>query len=69
MKPLSKAKDDVVPAEADFPKSAASVSARKSFAREMARLRSLSVEERIAEALSLHDVFSWLEPAAKIKDV
>ena len=45
-----------------FPRSVASASARKSFEREMARLHGMSVEERIAEALSLDEAFSWLEP-------
>ena len=45
-----------------FPRSVASASARKSFEREMVRLRGMSVEARIAEALSLNDDFSWLEP-------
>ena len=51
-----------------FPRSIASASARKSFEREMARLRSMSVEERIMEALSLNEEFAWLEPAVITKD-
>ena len=46
----------------NFPRAVASASARKSFEREMARLHGMSVEERIAEALSLDEAFSWLEP-------
>jgi hypothetical protein len=51
-----------------FPRSVASASARKSFEREMVRLREMSVEARIAEALSLNEDFSWLEPVVVTKD-
>jgi len=65
MKAAVKSKGEIAFAEAGFPKSVVSISARKSFEKELARLRSLSVEERILEALSLQDVFSWLEPVEK----
>ncbi len=51
-----------------FPRSVASASARKSFEREMMRLRGMSFEARIAEALSLNDDFSWLEPVVVTKE-
>jgi len=31
----------------------------------MARLRGMSIEARIVEALSLNEEFSWLEPVVK----
>jgi len=34
----------------------------------MARLRGMSVEARIAEALSLNEDFSWLEPVVVTKE-
>lgn len=51
-----------------FPRLVASASARKSFEREMVRLRGMSVEARIAEALSLNEDFSWLEPVVVTKE-
>ena len=51
-----------------FPRLVASASARKSFEREMMRLRGMSFEARIAEALSLNDDFSWLEPVVVTKE-
>lgn len=52
----------------NFPRAVASASARKSFETEMARLRGMSVEARIAEALSLNEDFSWLEPVVVTKE-
>jgi len=40
-------------------------SAAQSFDRELSRLRAMSIENRINEALSLKDRFSWLKPAVK----
>ncbi len=40
-------------------------SAGQSFDRELERLRAMSIESRILEALSLKDRFSWLKPAVK----
>ncbi len=39
-----------------------SVSADQSFARELARLQSLSIEARIEEALTMKEQFAWLNP-------
>ena len=56
------------PPREKFPRAVASACARKSFERELARLRSMSVEERIMEALTMSDEFAWLKPAAIAKD-
>jgi hypothetical protein len=52
-------------AKPDFPRMRRSHSARQSFDRELSRLRAMSIENRINEALSLKDRFAWLKPAAK----
>jgi hypothetical protein len=46
----------------DFPKARASVSADASRAAELARLRAMTVEERMRLALSLYKQFSGLKP-------
>jgi hypothetical protein len=48
-----------------FPGMRRSHSARQSFDRELSRLRAMSIESRINEALSMKDRFSWLKPAMK----
>ncbi|HOE00468.1 MAG TPA: hypothetical protein PLD40_06995 [Kiritimatiellia bacterium] len=45
-----------------FPTMIPSVSADQSFARELARLQSLSIEARIEEALTMKEQFAWLNP-------
>lgn len=50
------------PTTDDFPKARASVSADASRAAELARLRAMTVEERMRLALSLHKQFSGLKP-------
>lgn len=48
-----------------FPVMRKSCSAEPSFAMELKRLRGLSVEERVLEALGMGDRFSWLAPTRK----
>ncbi len=48
-----------------FPRRQRSCSADKSFESEMKRLRSMSIEERVLEALGMSKRFSWLNPAKK----
>jgi len=48
-----------------FPRVRRSHSARQAFERELTRLRAMSIESRINEALSLKDRFAWLKPAMK----
>jgi hypothetical protein len=40
-------------------------SAQQSLDAELSRLRRLSIEARVVEALSPQDLFVWLEPTAK----
>jgi len=40
-----------------------SLCAQRAFDAELSRLRRMSIEERIAEALSMNERFSWLQPA------
>jgi len=42
-------------------------SAAQSFAQELKRLRAMSIEERILEALGMAERFSWLVPVNKEK--
>ena len=65
MKRVDNVRKRSVPPAEGFPRPVASTSARKSFEREMARLRGMSIEARIVEALSLNEEFSWLEPVVK----
>ncbi len=53
------------PAKPGFPRPRRSHSAAASFERELARLTTMSIENRIREALSMKDRFSELKPAAK----
>ncbi len=46
-----------------FPDARRSRSAELSFAMEMKRLRGMSIEERVLEALSLSERFFWLNPS------
>lgn len=48
-----------------FPRPRKSRCAEQARAAELARLRRMSIEDRITEALSMSDRFSWLQPAAK----
>jgi hypothetical protein len=43
-------------------------SAQQSFEMEMRRLRQMSIEERVREALELQDRFSWLDPSNEDKE-
>jgi hypothetical protein len=52
-------------AEPAFPRPRKSHCADQARTAELARLRRLSIEERIAEALSMSDRFSWLRPTAE----
>ncbi len=45
-----------------FPEKRRSRSAAQSFEMEMKRLRSMTIEERVLEALGLSERFSWLTP-------
>ena len=65
MKRVCEEKTSTVQAKPGFPRMRASPSARQSFEMELARLRGMSIEDRITEALSLKDRFSWLEPVLK----
>ena len=49
--------------ESRFPRMTPSVSANKSLARELERLRNLSIEARIEEALTMKNRFAWLKSA------
>ena len=49
----------------DFPRARPSASAHASLTAEMVRLRSMTVEERIKEALSLADRFRGITPPRK----
>jgi hypothetical protein len=49
----------------EFPRTRKSRCAGQARAAELARLRRLSIEERILAALSMSDHFSWLQPTAK----
>lgn len=51
-----------------FPTMIPSVSADKSFARELARLQGLSIEARIEEALTMKEQFTWLNPVVGDKE-
>ena len=42
-----------------------SACAARSFSRELARLRRMSIEERIKAALSMDARFAWLKPATR----
>lgn len=48
-----------------FPRMRHSRSARLSMDLELLRLRGMSIEARIIEALSIPDRFSWLQPTLK----
>jgi hypothetical protein len=48
-----------------FPRMRKSHSAQQSLDVELARLRHMSIEDRVIEALSIKDSFTWLEPTAK----
>jgi hypothetical protein len=45
-----------------FPKMIPSTSADKSFARELERVKNLSIESRVVEALTMKERFDWLNP-------
>jgi hypothetical protein len=68
MKRAEHGRGRTAPPREQFPRAVASACARKSFERELARLRSMSVEERIMEALTMSEEFAWLEPTAITKD-
>ena len=65
MKPVRDLESATVHEELGFPGMRRSHSARQAFDRELSRLRAMSIESRINEALSLKDRFSWLKPAKK----
>jgi hypothetical protein len=48
-----------------FPALRKSHCAQASFAVELKRLRAMSIEERVLEALGLHNRFSWIDPIPK----
>lgn len=50
-----------------FPDQRRSRSAEQSFAMELNRLRSLSVEELALEALGMPERFSWIPPSSKAR--
>lgn len=45
-----------------FPALRQSHSARQSFEMELQRVRRMSIEQRVREALTLQDRFAWLDP-------
>jgi hypothetical protein len=65
MKQVRNQRSATAPAKTGFPRLRKSHCARQSFDRELSRLRAMSIENRINEALSLKDRFSGLNPAVK----
>jgi hypothetical protein len=54
-----------LPRTRGFPRMRKSHSAQQSMDVELARLRSMSIEDRVVEALSIKDLFVWLKPTGK----
>jgi len=55
------------PVSRSFPAMRKSHSAQQSFEMEMQRLRRMSIEERVREALEMQDRFAWLAPSREEK--
>lgn len=55
----------VLPERREFPPLRKSHSAQQSLDAELLRLRRMSIEERVVEALSIENLFGGLEPSPK----
>ncbi|MDX2226652.1 MAG: hypothetical protein SFY92_06160, partial [Verrucomicrobiae bacterium] len=52
-------------AENTFPKARKSHCAGQSFDAEMKRLRAMTIEQRVLEALGMNERFAWITPVSK----